>query len=49
MLLLSEVQTFSYRNYNVTLNIEGGQDTIKFEKVDKEIIDLYSDVQTINN
>ena len=48
VLLLSEVQTFTYRNYNVTLNIEGGQDTIKFEKVDKEIIDLYSDVQTIN-
>ena len=47
VLLLSEVQPFFYKNYNVSLNVGEGQDTLKFEKVDKEIIDLYSEVQTI--
>ena len=46
-LLLDEVQSFYYRDYNVTLNAEGGQETLKFQKVDKDIIDLYSDIQTI--
>ena len=46
-LLLDEVQSFYYRDYNVTLNTEGGQETLKFQKVDKDIIDLYSDIQTI--
>ena len=45
-ILLNEVTPFVYGNYNVTLNVEGVSP--KFEKVDRDIVDLYSDPQIIS-
>ena len=45
-ILFNEVTPFVYGNYNVTLNVEGVSP--KFEKVDRDIVDLYSDPQIIS-
>ena len=45
--ILFETKPFTYREYNVTLNVNKEEISHKFEKVDKNIIDLYSDTQTI--
>ena len=44
-LLLNEVQPFDHENYHITLNV--GETHLQFEKVDKNIIDLYSEPQEI--
>ena len=46
-ILLNEGQSFDCGDYKVTLNLDGKQDEIKFEKVDKDIADLYSGPQEI--
>ena len=45
--LLNEVEPFTYGDYNVTLDVGQGQKDLKFKKVDKDIIDLYADSQTL--
>ena len=45
--ILFETKPFTYREYNVTLNVNKEEISPKFEKVDKNIVDLYSDTQTI--
>jgi hypothetical protein len=44
---LNEVENFKCGDYNVTLNAKDKQNSLNFEKVDREIIDLYSEPQTI--
>ena len=46
-ILLNEVENFKCGDYNVTLNAKDKQNSLNFEKVDREIIDLYSEPQTI--
>jgi len=46
-ILLNKVENFNCGNYNVTLKVEDKQNILNFEKVDREIIDLYSEPQTI--
>lgn len=44
---MNEVENFKCGDYNVTLNAKDKQNSLNFEKVDREIIDLYSEPQTI--
>ena len=46
-ILLNKVEPFDYGNYHVTLKVENNQNLIEFEKVDRNIIDLYSGEQTL--
>ena len=47
IVLLNETTSFDYGDYRVNLVLGQGQEFIKFEKVDKYFIDLYSDKETI--
>ena len=46
-LFLDEVEPFDYGNYHVSFYIGEHIENLKFKKVDKDIIDLYSDQQNI--
>ena len=42
-----ETKPFTYKEYNVTLKVGEDKSELKFDKIDKDIIDLYSDTQSI--
>ena len=46
-LLLDEVKPFDYKDYKVNIHPREGPQYLNFEKYDKDVIDLYSDEQTI--
>ena len=46
-ILLSELKSFDYKDYKVNIDIGKGEQYLKFDKYDMDIIDLHSDEQNI--